>query len=98
MSNRSSPLLFSDSQPDMLLPYQVQHDLISFGPADEEGKSVPRRRLTSDNHSGPSVQIPEVTQDRPNHGTQTSPVIEANPVEHIQDVYGSCDEDPSQQS
>ena len=38
MSNRSSPLLFSDSQPDMLLPYQVQHDLISFGPADEEGK------------------------------------------------------------
>ena len=96
VSNRSSPLLFSDSQPDMLLPYQVQHDLISFGPADEEGKSVPRRRLTSDNYSGPSIQIPEVTQDRPNHGTQTSPVFEANPVEHIQDVYGSCDEDPSQ--
>ena len=96
MSNGSSPLLFSDSQPDMLLPYQVQHDLISFGPADEEGKSVPRRRLTSDNHSGPSVQIPEVIKERPNHGTQTSPVIEANPVQHIQDVYGSCDEDPSQ--
>ena len=45
MSNRSSPLLFSDSQPDMLLPYQVQHDLISFGPADEEGKSVPEKRI-----------------------------------------------------
>ena len=92
VSNRSSPLLFSDSQPDMLLPYQVQHDLISFGPADEEGKSVPRRGLSSDNHSGPSVQIPEVIKERPNHGTQTSPVIEANPV----DVYGSCNEDPSQ--
>ena len=78
MSNRSSPLLFSDSQPDMLLPYQVQHDLISFGPAGEEGKSVPRRGLMSDNHSGPSVLIPEVIQERPNHGTQTSPVLEAN--------------------
>ena len=96
MSNRSSLLLFSDSQPDMLSPYQVQQDLISFGPADEEGKSAPRRGLTSDNHSGPSVQIPEVIQDRPNHGTQTSPVLETNPVEHIQDVYGGCDEDPSQ--
>ena len=95
-SNRSSPLLLNDSQPDMLLPYQVQQDLISFGPADEEGKSVPRRGLTLDYQSGPSVQIPEVIQDKPNHGVQTSPVIEASPVQHIQDVYGSCNEDPSQ--
>ena len=68
----------------------------SFGPADEGGNSIHREGLTSNNQPGPSVQIPEVIQDSPNQGTKTSPIIEAKPVQHIQDVYGGCDEDSSQ--
>ena len=95
-SVRSSSPLFSDSD-RLELPSLAQGNLISFDPEEES------RNKTSDSQdrvvsNSPSIPCAQTVQDNLSQGIQTSPVMEASPVQHIQDVYGSpsCGEDLTQ--
>ena len=92
-SVRSSSPLFSDSD-RLELPSLAQGNLISFDPEEES------RNKTSDSQdrvvsNSPGIPCAQAVQDNISQGIQTSPVMEASPVQHIQDVYGSpsCGED-----
>ena len=74
-----SSLLFSDS--DRLV---AQGNLISFDP--EEGS---RNRANVSQDRIVSTSQAQMVQEGSSQGIQTSPVMEASPVQHIQDVYGS---------
>ena len=95
-SVRSSSPLFSDSD-RLELPSLAQGNLISFDPEEES------RNKTSDSQdrvvsNSPGIPCAQTVQENLSQGIQTSPVMEASPVQHIQDVYGSpsCGEDLTQ--
>ena len=86
-SVRSSSPLFSDSD-RLELPSLAQGNLISFDPEEES------RNKTSDSQdrvvsNSPGIPCAQTVQENLSQGIQTSPVMEASPVQHIQDVYGS---------
>ena len=92
-SVRSSSPLFSDSD-RLELPSLAQGNLISFDHEEESGDraNVSQDMMVSTSQGIPSAQrVPESLSQ----GIQTSPVMEARPVQQIQDVYGSpsCEED-----
>ena len=91
-SIRSSSPLFSDSD-RLELPSLAQGNLISFDPEEESRNSnVSQDRIVLISQGIPCAQtVPESFSQ----GIQTSPVMEASPVQEIQDVYGSpsCEED-----
>ena len=86
-SVRSSSPLFSDSD-RLELPSLAQGNLISFDPEEESRNktSGSQDRVVSNSTGIPCAQT---VQDNLSQGIQTSPVMEASPVQHIQDVYGS---------
>ena len=92
-SVRSSSPLFSDSD-RLELPSLAQGNLISFDPEEESRNrsNVSQDRIVSTSQGIPCAQtVPESFSQ----GIQTSPVMEASPVQQIQDLYGSpsCEED-----
>ena len=92
-SVRSSSPLFSDSD-RLELPSLAQGNLISFDPEEESRNraNVSQDRIVSTSQGIPCAQtVPEGFSQ----GIQTSPVMEASPVQQIQDLYGSpsCEED-----
>ena len=92
-SVRSSSPLFNDSD-RLELPSLAQGNLISFDPEEESRNraNVSQDRIVSTSQGIPCAQtVPESFSQ----GIQTSPVMEASPVQQIQDLYGSpsCEED-----
>ena len=92
-SVRSSSPLFSDSD-RLELPSLAQGNLISFDPEEESRNraNISQDRIVSTSQGIPCAQtVPESFSQ----GIQTSPVMEASPVQQIQDLYGSpsCEED-----
>ena len=92
-SVRSSSPLFSDSD-RLELSSLAQGNLISFDPEEESRNetSGSQDRVVS---NSPGIPCAQTVQDNLSQGIQTSPVMEASPVQQIQDVYGSpsCEED-----
>ena len=92
-SVRSSSPLFSDSD-RLELPSLAQGNLFSIDPEEESRNktSGSQDRVVS---NSPGIPCAQTVQDNLSQGIQTSPVMEASPVQHIQDVYGSpsCEED-----
>ena len=92
-SVRSSSPLLSDSD-RLELSSLAQGNLISFDPEEESRNraNVSQDRIVSTSQGIPCAQmVPESFSQ----GIQTSPVMEASPVQVFQDVYGSpsCEED-----
>ena len=86
-SVRSSSPLFSDSD-RLELPSLAQGNLISFDPEEEPRNraNVIQDRIVLSSQGIPCAQM---VPERFSQGIQTSPVMEASPVQQIQDVYGS---------
>ena len=90
-SVRSSSHLFSESD-RLELPSLVQGDLISFDPEED---SRNRANVSQDRLTSQGIPCAQMVPESFSQGIQTSPVMEASPVQQIQDVYGSpiCEED-----
>ena len=86
-SVRSSSPLFSDSD-RLELPSLAKGNLISFDPEEEsrDRANVSQDRIVSTSQGIPCTQT---VLESFIQGIQTSPVMEASPVQQIQDVYGS---------
>ena len=82
-SVRSSSPLFSDSD-RLELPSLAQGNLISFDPEEESRNktSGSQDRVVS---NSPGIPCAQTVQDNLSQGIQTSPVMEASPVQHTQE-------------
>ena len=85
---------YSEGHSSFVSASLAQGNLISFDPEEESRNkaSGSQDRVVS---NSPCIPCAQMVQDNLRQGIQTSPVMEASPVQHIQDVYGSpsCEED-----